>query len=108
MTRAFRAAGLAGHQPPTMRHTGVTDMLEDGVSPVAIRSMRLDALRMLERYGHLRDAELPRATGTAARTRGRWRRDRDRARRGRLARRQRRRRGRPDGTPTDVQTRWNR
>ena len=69
MTRAFRAAGLRGISHHTMRHTGVTDMLEDGVSPVAIKEYAgWTSLRMLERYGHLRDAELQRATaGTAAR-----------------------------------------
>jgi len=69
MTRAFRAVGLDGISHHTMRHTGVTDMLEDGVSPVAIKQYAgWTSLRMLERYGHLRDAELQRATvGTAAR-----------------------------------------
>src|SRR4029453_18693774 len=52
-----------------MRHTGVTDMLEDGISSTAIKAYAgWTSLRMLERYGHLRDAELQRATtGTAAR-----------------------------------------
>lgn len=69
MTRAFRAAGLKGISHHTMRHTGVTDMLEDGVSPIAIKEYAgWTSLRMLERYGHLRNAELQRATaGTAAR-----------------------------------------
>jgi integrase len=69
MTRAFRAAGLHGISHHVMRHTGVTDMLEDGVSPKAIQQYAgWTSLRMLERYGHLRDAELQRATtGTAAR-----------------------------------------
>ena len=80
MTRAFRAAGLAGISHHTMRHTGVTDMLEDGVSPIAIKEYAgWTSLRMLERYGHLRDAELQRATtGTAARNPRRSRRARDR------------------------------
>ena len=69
MSEAFRAAGLTGISHHTMRHTGVTDMLEDGVSPIAIKAYAgWTSLRMLERYGHLRDAELQRATtGTAAR-----------------------------------------
>jgi len=69
MTVDFRANGLHGISHHTMRHTGVTDMLEDGISPVAIREYAgWTSLRMLERYGHLRDAELQRATtGTAAR-----------------------------------------
>jgi integrase len=69
LTRAFRAAGLRGLHHHVMRHTGVTDMLEDGVSPRAIMEYAgWTSQRMLERYGHLRDAELRRATtGTAAR-----------------------------------------
>jgi integrase len=69
LTRDFRANGLRGISHHTMRHTGVTDMLEDGVSPRAIMEYAgWTSQRMLERYGHLRDAELRRATaGTAAR-----------------------------------------
>jgi integrase len=68
-TRAFRAFGLHGVSHHTMRHTGVTDMLEDGVSPRAIQELAgWTSLRMLERYGHVRDAEMQRAVaGTAAR-----------------------------------------
>ena len=42
---------------------------ECGISPIAIKEYAgWTSLRMLERYGHLRDAELLRAThGTAAR-----------------------------------------
>jgi hypothetical protein len=69
MTRAFRAAGLDGISHHVVRHTGVTDMIEDGISPIAIEEYAgWTSLRMLERYGHLRNAELQRATaGTAAR-----------------------------------------
>jgi len=69
LTRDFRANGLRGISHHVMRHTGVTDMLEDGVSPRAILEYAgWTSQRMLERYGHLRDAELRRATaGTAAR-----------------------------------------
>ena len=69
MTKAFRAVGLPHVHHHVMRHTGVTDMLEDGISPMAIKEYAgWTSLRMLERYGHLRDAELLRATtGTAAR-----------------------------------------
>ena len=68
-TRAFRAFGLQGISHHTMRHTGVTDMLEDGVNPRAIQELAgWTSLRMLERYGHVRDAETRRAVaGTAAR-----------------------------------------
>ena len=69
LTRDARAHGLRGISHHTMRHTGVTDMLADGISPIAIQEYAgWTSLRMLERYGHLRDAELQRATiGTAAR-----------------------------------------
>src|SRR4030095_15961661 len=52
-----------------MRHTGVTAMREECTSSTAIKAYAgWTSLRMLERYGHLRDAELQRATtGTAAR-----------------------------------------
>ena len=68
-TRAFRAFGLDGISQHVMRHTGVTDMLEDLVSPRAIQELAgWTSLRMLERYGHVRDAEMQRAVaGTAAR-----------------------------------------
>ena len=69
MTKAFRDVGLPHVHHHVMRHTGITDMLEDGISPIAIKEYAgWTSLRMLERYGHLRDAELLRAThGTAAR-----------------------------------------
>jgi integrase len=69
MTKAFRAVGLPHVHHHVMRHTGVSDMLDDQISPKAILEYAgWTSMRMLERYGHLRDAELQRATaGTAAR-----------------------------------------
>jgi integrase len=69
MTRAFRAAGLRGISHHVMRHTAVTDMLDSGISGKAIMELAgWTSMRMLQRYGHVRDAELQRATtGTAAR-----------------------------------------
>lgn len=46
----------------TMRHTGITVMLEAGVNPRVIQKLAgWTSLRMLERYGHVRDAEMVRA-----------------------------------------------
>jgi hypothetical protein len=51
-----------------MRHTGITLMLEAGVNPRVIQKLAgWTSLRMLERYGHVRDAEAQRAV-TAMRT----------------------------------------
>lgn len=52
----------------TMRHTGVTLMLERGVNPRVIQALAgWTSLRMLERYGHARDAEMQKAVaGNAA------------------------------------------
>jgi hypothetical protein len=48
-----------------MRHTGVTLMLEAGVNPRVIQKLvGWSTLRMLERYGHARDAEAQRAVTT--------------------------------------------
>jgi integrase len=45
-----------------MRHTGITLMLEAGVNPRVIQRLAgWTSLRMLERYGHARDAEIVRA-----------------------------------------------
>jgi site-specific recombinase XerD len=45
-----------------MRHTGVTLMLEKGISARAIQFLAgWTSLRMLERYGHVRDSEVRRA-----------------------------------------------
>jgi integrase len=66
-TRLFRRLKLPGVSHHTCRHTGVTLMLEAGVSPRAIQKMAgWTSLRMLERYGHARDAEMQRAAATMA------------------------------------------
>ena len=45
-----------------MRHTGVTMMLEHGINPRVIQFLAgWTSLRMLERYGHMRDSEVRRA-----------------------------------------------
>ena len=45
-----------------MRHTGVTLMLEHGINPRVIQFLAgWTSLRMLERYGHVRDTEVRRA-----------------------------------------------
>ena len=54
----MRSLGLGGVSHHTMRHTGVTLMLEAGVNPRVIQKLAgWTSLRMLERYGHARDAE---------------------------------------------------
>src|SRR5262245_26349897 len=66
-TRMFRALGLDGVSHHTMRHTGVTDMLDAGVNPRVIQKLAgWSSLRMLERYGHTRDTEMQRAVATTA------------------------------------------
>jgi integrase len=66
----MRSPGLHGVSHHTMRHTGVTLMLEAGVNPCVIQKLAgWTSLRMLERRGHARDAEAQRAvndTGTVA------------------------------------------
>jgi integrase len=58
VTRTMRSLGLQGVSHHTMRHTGVTMMLEGGVNPRVIQRLAgWTSLRMLERYGHARDAE---------------------------------------------------
>ena len=65
ITRVMRALGLRGISHHTMRHTGVTLMLEAGVNPRVIQKLAgWTTLRMLERYGHARDAEAQRAVTT--------------------------------------------
>jgi site-specific recombinase XerD len=62
ITRVMRSLGLRGVSHHTMRHTGVTLMLEAGVNPRVIQKLAgWTSLRMLERYGHARDAEAQRA-----------------------------------------------
>jgi integrase len=60
--RALDSLGLAGVTHHTMRHTGVTMMLEGGINPRVIQLLAgWTSLRMLERYGHVRDTEIRRA-----------------------------------------------
>jgi site-specific recombinase XerD len=45
-----------------MRHTGVTLMLEHGINPRVIQFLAgWTSMRMLDRYGHVRDTEIRRA-----------------------------------------------
>ena len=45
-----------------MRHTGVTLMLEHGINPRVIQFLAgWTSMRMLDRYGHVRDTEVRRA-----------------------------------------------
>lgn len=68
MTRQMRSVGLPGVSHHTMRHTGVTLMLEAGINPRVIQRLAgWTSLRMLERYGHVRDAEALRAVTTVRR-----------------------------------------
>lgn len=58
----MRSLGLRGVSHHTMRHTGVTLMLEAGFNPRVIQKLAgWTSLRMLERYGHADDAEAQRA-----------------------------------------------
>lgn len=68
ITRAMEAAGVKNASHHTCRHTGVTLMLEAGRNPRAIQKLAgWSSLRMLERYGHARDAEIRSAvSGNAA------------------------------------------
>lgn len=64
---ALDAAGVRDASHHTMRHTGVTLMLEQGVNPRVIQKLAgWSSLRMLERYGHARDAEAMRAVRAIA------------------------------------------
>jgi integrase len=65
ITRIMRKVGLPNVSHHTMRHTGITMMLEAGVNPRVIQKLAgWTSLRMLERYGHVRDAEAQRAVTT--------------------------------------------
>jgi integrase len=58
ITRIMRSLSLHGVSHHTARHTGITWMLEQGRNPRAIQVLAgWTTLRMLERYGHVRDAE---------------------------------------------------
>jgi len=62
VVRALERAGIKDASHHTLRHTGVTLMLDMGVNPQAIQRLAgWSSLRMLERYGHVRDAEVRRA-----------------------------------------------
>jgi len=67
-TRLFRGLGMLGVSHHVMRHTGVTLMLDEGRNPQVIQRLAgWTSLRMLERYGHVRDAEMVKAVeGNAA------------------------------------------
>ena len=68
-TNEFRGLGLEGVSHHTMRHTGVTLMLEAGINPRVIQQLAgWTSLRMLARYGHTRDAEVLRAVEANAET----------------------------------------
>jgi integrase len=59
--RELRRLGIKGSHH-SMRHTGVTHMLEAGVNPRTIQRLAgWTSLRMLEKYGHARDAEAEKA-----------------------------------------------
>jgi site-specific recombinase XerD len=60
--RALTAVGLTDVSHHTMRHTGVTLMLEHGINPRVIQFLAgWTSLRMLDRDGHVRDSEIRRA-----------------------------------------------
>jgi integrase len=62
-TRLFKGLGIPRVHHHSFRHLGITMMLDRGVNNKAI--MRLagwKSLRMLEKYGHVRDAEMHKAT----------------------------------------------
>jgi site-specific recombinase XerD len=64
------ALGIEGASHHTMRHTGITLLLEAGINPRAIQKLagwtESTGLRMLQRYGHVRDAEISRAVSVTA------------------------------------------
>lgn len=65
--RTLASLGLAGVTHHTMRHTGVTLMLEAGINPRVIQLLAgRTSLRMLERYGYTRDTEIRRAVTSNA------------------------------------------
>jgi site-specific recombinase XerD len=66
-TRELRRLKIQHASHHTMRHTGVTLMLEAGVNPRVIQRLAgWSSLRMLERYGHAWDAEIRRAVESNA------------------------------------------
>lgn len=64
--RHLRAIGLR-HSHHAFRHSGVTQMLNKGITPRAIQELAgWGSLRQLQRYGHVLDAELLRASESNA------------------------------------------
>jgi integrase len=62
VAKLMRRLNLPGVSHHTMRHTGTTMMLDQGISPRAVQYFGgWTTLRMVERYGHVQDAELRRA-----------------------------------------------
>jgi integrase len=60
--RVARALNLAGISHHTLRHTGASTMVQQGVSLRAVQTIGgWSTLRMVERYAHVDDAELARA-----------------------------------------------
>jgi integrase len=60
--RHLRALGIRRASHHTFRHTGITRMLEMGVSPRAIQEHAgWSSLKQLQRYGHVLDREFARA-----------------------------------------------
>jgi len=67
LTREFRKIGLRGFSHHCIRHTGITEMLENGVNPRTIQQYAgWTSLRQMKRYGHARDAEARRAVEAQA------------------------------------------
>jgi len=65
ITRVMRKLELDGVSHHTMWHSGITLMLEAGANPRVIQKLAgSTSLRMLERYGHVHDAEAQRAVST--------------------------------------------
>jgi integrase len=65
-TRALRTLKLSGISHHTFRHTGATVMIANGVSLRAVQTIGgWSSLRMVERYAHVTDEELQRATRIA-------------------------------------------
>jgi integrase len=65
VARLMRRLGCVGISHHSMRHTCATLMLDAGVSPRAVQQLGgWTTLRMVERYGHVHDAELQRAVRT--------------------------------------------
>lgn len=67
ITRALEKAGIEDASHHTCRHTGTTIMLEAGKSARAVQRLAgWSSMKMLERYGHARDAEMVGAVDAVA------------------------------------------